>query len=251
VIASGEWWPTDYSGPALVSVSEQLRAPLGLKLGDKLTFLIFGDEVEATISSFRKFDWQRGRINFPMILSPGAFDAFPLSYFAFMKIRPGAELDVERQLMADYPHLTFIPVEEALDVLRNMVDGISTAIAIVGTVAVLSGMLVLAGALAAGRRQREADAVVAKVLGATRTDVVSGYLIEYGLVSGLSAVLAIGLGIFGAWAFAVLAVDILFSVDPLLISVVVGVAFGVTLAIGAATTWRALSVKPARFLREE
>lgn len=251
VITAGQWWPPDYAGEPIASVSEFMRNSYGLKLGDKLTFDIFGEPVMVTIASFRDFDWQRGRINFPIILSPGVMDAFPLSYFAFMKVAAGSEPEVERELIGRYPDLVFIPVEEALTALRDVIDGISAAIAVVGTIAVVSGVLVLAGALAAGRRQREADSVVNKVLGATRGEVVRSYLIEYGLVSGLAAALAIGLGVAGAWAFTTLAVKTLFLVDPLLLAIVVGSAVAVTVAIGAATTWKALSAKPARFLREE
>ena len=41
------------------------------------------------------------------------------------------------------------------------------------------------------------------------------------------------------------------NVNPLVILAVIVAAVALTIAVGIGTTWSALSVKPARFLREE
>lgn len=250
-LVGGDWWPADYRGPPLLSASEQQRDALGLQLGDEVNFMIFGEPLTATVANFRSFVWQRGGVNFPFVLSPGSLDAYPLTYFGLITAVDGAEAALQRELIETYPELIFIPVEEAIDSLRSLVDSVSEAIAIVGGLAVASGVLVLAGALATGRRQREADSVVAKVLGATRGDVIGAYAIEYGLVGALAALLAAGLGVAGAWAFVTGVLEADFVADPLLLLLVVVIASLLTIAVGAATTWSALSVKPARFLRVE
>ena len=48
-LVEGQWWPSDYSGPPLVSLHQSLRSGLGVKVGDKITFNIFGDSITATI----------------------------------------------------------------------------------------------------------------------------------------------------------------------------------------------------------
>jgi putative ABC transport system permease protein len=90
-----------------------------------------------------------------------------------------------------------------------------------------------------------------KVLGATRGDVVRAFVIEYGLLGALAAVIAAALSIVGAWAFVELILEIDFNINPLVIVAVIVAAVALTIAGGLATTWSALSVKPARFLREE
>lgn len=249
-VTSGEWWPADYAGLPLVSVADDLRRLLGLKLGDEITFEIFGQPVSTRIASFRAYVWQRGGINFPYVLSPGALDGYPISHFGLLTARDGALTELQSDLVAAYPELVFLPIEEAIDAVRDLMDTVASAISTVGGVALVSGALVLAGAVAAGRRQREADSIVAKVLGATRSDLVIAFLIEYGLVAGLAAVLAALLGVAGAWAFVsvVLQSDVL--VDPLLIVLVVPLALLFTVGVGAAITWSALSSRPASFLRQ-
>jgi putative ABC transport system permease protein len=222
-----------------------------LKLGDEIEFRIFGEPVVATIANFRDFPWRGGAINFSFVLSPNAFDAFPVSYLGLMKATPGAERALQPVLIAQFPDLLFLTVGDAIAAIAGLVGSVTNAIAVVGGLALVSGLLVLAGAMAAGRRQREADATVMKVLGATRGDVIRAYLIEYGVLGLVSAVLAVGLGVAGAWVFVTQMLEIEFVLNPGLIGVVVVAAVALTIAIGTLTTWSALSVRPAQQLRAE
>lgn len=250
-ITQGQWWPSDYAGEPLVSVFEELREPLELELGDQITFMILGEPVTATIASFREFAWRGGGINFSFVLSPGQIEAFPMTYLGMLKARPGQERVLQPMLIEHFPELIFLPVSEALAAVAAILATLTNAVAIVGGLAVLSGVFVLAGALAAGRQQREADAVVMKVLGATRADVIRAYLIEYGLLGMLSAVLASLLGGFGAWAFVTRVLEISFRLDAGLVLVVVIGAVALTIGTGALITSSALSTRPAQFLRAE
>ena len=90
-----------------------------------------------------------------------------------------------------------------------------------------------------------------KVLGATRRDVVIAYLVEYGLLGVLSALLATLLGGLGAWAFVSFVLEISFRLDPGLLALVVTAAVALTILTGMLTTWSALSTRPAQFLRGE
>ena len=59
--------------------------------------------------------------------------------------------------------------------------------------ALVAGVLVLAGAVAAGHHRRVYDAVVLKVLGATRRTVAQTFLLEYGLLGLVTAAGSLGL----------------------------------------------------------
>jgi putative ABC transport system permease protein len=216
-----------------------------------VVFRIYGEQVTTRIASIRDFVWRGGGINFAFVLSPNVLDEFPVSYLGFLKTVPGAEREVQQALVAEFPQTVFLPVAEALDVFARVLNSVTNAVALVGGLAVVSGLLVLAGAMAAGRRQREADAVIMKVLGATRTDIVVSYLVEYGLLGALAAIIAAMLGLAGTWAFVELVLEIDFSVDIGVVLGVIAAAVVLTIAVGTATTWSALSIKPASFLREE
>jgi putative ABC transport system permease protein len=249
-VTRGEWWPADYAGPAQLSVFDRLRDALGLKLGDEVVLTIFGEPVTATITNFRDYAWRSGSVNFGFVLSPGAVTS-PVSYLGLLKATPGSERDVQQALVDAYPELIFLPVGDAINALSSILGAVTNAVAVIGGLAVVSGLFVLAGAMTAGRKQREADAVVMKVLGASRGDVVRAYIVEYGVLGTLAALLAVALGLAGSWAFVTQILEINWYPDPLTIALVVAGAVLLTIAIGTLTTWSALSVRPARFLREE
>ena len=248
-VVAGEWWPEGYDGPPLVSLRDKTQADLGLAPGDTMELTLFGESIEVTVSNFREFQFQSG-LNFLVTASPGTFDDFPGTNLATIKTAVGEEKNIERALARRYPDITFIPVGDALNQAASILSQLSTAVNIVGGLAVANGLLVLAGTMAAGRKQREADAVVNKVLGSTRRDVVGVFALEYALLGAFSALLATGVGIAGALGIMRTAqMDLGFTVDPLLVIGVMVGAIVLTIATGALTTWSALSTKPAQYLR--
>lgn len=248
-ITAGEWWPADYEGPALVSLKDDVAESLGLKPGDTIELTLFGEAIEAKVANTRDFQFQTG-LNYLVTASPGTFADFPGTNLAIIKAAEGREKDLERALARQYSDITFIPVGEALNQAAEILGQLSIAVNIVGGLAVVNGLLVLAGTMAAGRKQRESDAVVNKVLGATRSDVVRVFAVEYALLGAFAALLATGVGIAGALGIMRAAgMDLGFSVDPTLIGGVLVSAVVLTIATGAATTWSALSTRPAQYLR--
>ena len=168
-----------------------------------------------------------------------------------LKTRATDQAGVQSALVQQFPTLGFIPVSEALAQVSVVIGSLANAVSIVGAVALLSGVFVLAGALAAGRRQREADAIIAKVLGATRSQIAAAFLIEYGLLGLLATLVAAGLGAAAAWAVASQVLQLHFALDlPLVAAVALG-AVAVTMLTGLVTTWSALTARPAAFLRAE
>jgi putative ABC transport system permease protein len=90
-----------------------------------------------------------------------------------------------------------------------------------------------------------------KVLGATRGDVMRAYLVEYGLLGALATLLAALLGSAAAWAIVVNVLKLPFTLDVGLLVLVLLGAMAVTMLTGLVTTWAALSVRPAQYLRAE
>lgn len=248
-VVAGTWWPADYDGPPLVSLHDTMMAELGLEVGDEIAFDIFADRITATVANFRDYQWQNG-MNFMVIFSPGEIQDYPATELASLKAAAGAEKRLERALVRAFPEIAFIPIGDALNQAVKVLTELATGINIVGGLAVLNGLLVLAGTMAAGRKQREADAVIQKVLGATRRHVLWEFVLEYGLLGVVAAVLASVLGIAAAWAITESALDVGFAIDPMLIGLVIAGAVLLTLAVGTVTTWQSLSVSPGKYLRE-
>jgi putative ABC transport system permease protein len=129
--------------------------------------------------------------------------------------------------------------------LQELSDGVRAA----SVVTIIAGLLVLAGAIAAGQRARLYDSTVLKVLGATRGRIAAVYAIEYGILGLVTGVLALAVGTLAAWLVArqVLEVPLTFDAGAALLTVGGGAA--VTLAFGLIGAWAALSARPASLLR--
>lgn len=248
-IVAGEWWPADYSGPPLVSFDAQIARGMGLDVGDTLTVNVLGREVEAQIANLRAIDWTALGINFTLIFAPGTLEGAPQTYIATARVANAAEDALERAITDRFPNVSSIRVKAALATVQTALESIATAARSTAAITLLAGGLVLAGALAATHRRRIYDAVVLKVLGATRRDVLASFLVEFGLLGLAAAIVAVVLGNIAAW----IVVNHYMRVDfqPLLVAAAVtaGTATIAVTALGLAGTWRALGLKAAPVLR--
>ncbi len=251
-VVDGTWWPADYQGPPLVSLDRDFAKGLNLSVGDRITFDVAGRLIEAEIANLRTIAWDSLTINFFSVLSPGAVDGLPQTRLATLRAADAAsEAAVVAAVTDRFDHISAIRVRDALAVLQGILGSITLAIRATAGVAVMSGLLVLAGAIAAGHHRRRADAVVMKVLGATRAVILRGFLVEYGLLGLVTAAIAALAGSLAAWIVITRVMGGVFVFDPILVAAIVFGGAAVTVLTGFIGTWRILSVKAARYLRHD
>lgn len=251
-VVEGEWWGPDTREP-LLSFEDKLAAGLGLKLGDRVSVNVLGRTITARIANLRRVNWERLGINFVMVFSPGTFAGAPYSVLSTLAFPDGGntarEVELMKEVASAYPAVTTVRVKETLEEARRMLDNLSLGIRAASLVTLITSVLVLAGALAAGHQHRVYDAVILKTLGATRPRLIAAYALEYaglGLVTALFAVAAGGLA---AYAVVTQVMEIPFTFSaPAAAGAVVG-ALALTVGFGLVGTYRALSVPPVRVLR--
>src|SRR3546814_6067896 len=88
-----------------------------------------------------------------------------------------------------FVNVSSIRVKEALEQVAALIVQIAVAVRAIAAVALVAGVLVLAGAVAARHHRRVYDAVVLKVLGATRRTIGQTFLLEYGLLGLVTAII--------------------------------------------------------------
>jgi putative ABC transport system permease protein len=248
-ITEGKWWPPNYAGPTLISFDAELAEGMHLKLGDSITLNVLGREMQGRIANFRDVDFSNGRQNFVLILSPGLIDKAPHTFLATVRVPPRDEEPMYRTITDRFPNISTVRVKDAIAQVNGLLQQLGDGVRAASLVTILAGLLVLAGALAAGQRARIYDSTVLKVLGATRARIASVYAMEYGLIGLITAALALGAGTLAAWLVAREVFDVPFAFDlgAALLTVVGGAA--ATLLFGLAAAWSALSTRPADHLR--
>ena len=249
VITQGRWWPANYTGPTLISFDQTLADGMGLKLGDSLVMNVLGREIEGRIASFRKVDFSTGNQNFIIVMSPGLIDHAPHSFLATVRVASSDEEKLYRAVTDSFPNISTVRVKDAIAQVNGLLQQLSDGVRAASLLTILSGLLVLAGAIAAGSRARLYDATMLKVLGATRARIASVYVIEYGALGLLTGILALAVGTFAADLICrqVLEVPLNFDFGVAALTVLGGGA--ATLFFGLAGAWTALSARPASQLR--
>ncbi|MDQ9171817.1 FtsX-like permease family protein [Oxalobacteraceae bacterium R-40] len=185
-VASGKWM--DDSKPE-ASVEEGLARTLNLKIGDRLTFDIAGQLVEAPITSLRKLEWGSMRVNFFVILNPTLMNDMPQTWITAFRL-PETDTTLVNALMRDFPNLTIVDVGSMIKQVQSVIDQVVTAVEFLFLFTLASGLLVLYAALAGSQDQRTREAGLLRALGATRRQLSQAQWIEFLLIGSLSGVLA-------------------------------------------------------------
>ena len=249
-LTEGEWWGPFYDGEPLVSLDEDFAEAAGLEIGDRMTFGVLGVERTVRVANFRRIDWESLGFNYVFVFSPNALRDAPHNLAATIELSPGTPPGPLLQaLVAALPSTSVIEVGGVLEQARTILEQVGIATLAAASVAVLAGLAVLLGAIAAARAARTYDTVVLRVLGADRRQILIMQLIEYVALSGALAFVALGIGSLAAW----LVVTQLFEFDWLPdwgeVLAVLGLGIGVVLAFALGASLPLLRAKPAQALR--
>jgi len=250
-LSAGTWWPEDYQGPPLVSFDERAARGLGLKLGDSITVNVLGREITARIASLREIEWTSLALNHAMVFSPGVLEATPHTYLATVYADREAEETLFRAVSAALPEVTSVYVRDVLEEVRRLAGHIGLAVRLASAVTLLAGLLVLSQALRANLQARLYDAVIFKVFGATRRDVLLSLAAEFCLLALATALAAAAIGTLAARVFSERLLQGAGSLHPVALAACVLTGVAVTLGLGFLGVRRALSQKALPVLRNE
>jgi putative ABC transport system permease protein len=250
-IVAGQWWPPDYNGPPLVSFDEGLARGWGVGIGDVIRVNVLGRDIDLRIASLRDIAWRSLTLNFAMVASPGLLADAPHGWIATVRAAPVDQGELLRRVTDALPNVTGVRVEDILRSVADLLDRIATALAATGSITLVAGMLVLAGAIAAGQRWRLREAVVLKTLGATRAQIRAAWLVEFGLLGAVAGVIAAAVGTAASWGVVrfLMASDWVFL--PGRLSATVLLCVSLMLLFGYAGTAGALRAKAAPILRND
>jgi putative ABC transport system permease protein len=250
-LVAGEWWPADHAGPTLLSFDANLARGWGVGIGDTITVNVLGRDVEMTIANLRHVEWRSLAMNFALIASPGLLSAAPHTHIATVRGDPAQDSLLLRRITDALPNVSGIRVREALEQVAQLLGRIGAALTATGSVTLLAGALVLAGAVAAGQRRRVREAVVLKTVGATRAQIRRAFLVEFGVLGAFAGLLAAAAGTAAAWGVVAGVMRQGWVFLPGTLAATVLGCMALVLAFGYAGTALALRARPAPLLRNE
>jgi putative ABC transport system permease protein len=252
VLTRGRWWTAAEAASGVrASIEETAARHLGVRLGSRVTFDVQGLAVEAEVTSIRRVDWQSLTTNFFVVLSPGALDGAPATWVATARVPAAAEPALRNAVVAAFPNVTAVPLREVLERVAVVLGQIGVAVRLVALFTLGTGLVVMAGALAATRSQRLYESVVLRTLGATRGIVARSFAVEYGMLGAAAGVGGVVLAVVLAWTVVHWVIDAPWTFDPTPLVLGLAGTIGLALAVGFLTTFRLLGQKPLPVLRRE
>ena len=225
-----------------------------LGVGDTVVVNVLGRDIAARIASLRKVNWRSFAINFVLVYSPNTLKGAPYTELVSAALpsddKPEAELALLRAAARQFPTVASVRVREAMEEFEALVAKLALAIRAATGVALMTSVLVLAGALAANRRARLADATILKILGATRGRLTAMFLMEYAILGASTAAFGVGAGALAASWVVNHIMKFHFIFDWTSSLAAAGGGLAITIGLGMIGAWRVLSQKPAVYLRE-
>ena len=253
-VVLGKFWDDTPSQEPEVSIEQFINEQFKVNVGDTMRFDVLGRSISARVTSVRLVEWSESRAGgFMFVFRPGVLEQAPHSYIGFM--RGPKDLDqrsrMQTALVAVAPNVSVIDGREIIEAIKSVIDNVTLAVTVVGTLVVVSGLMILIGAVAMTKFRRVYEAAIFKTLGATRGLIAAVLVMEYGLLGVLAGGIGAGGAIGLSWAVSRYALDIPFT--PLIGMSAIGVAVTTLLvaAIGVVSSWEVLQRKPLATLRAE
>ena len=190
-ITAGQWWPP--GGPTddvmVVSMEDRLAERLGVRLGDVLTFSFGAEQRQVRVTSLRSVQWDSFQPNFFMIFPEQALAGQPSTYMTSFHLPLERKIELS-SMLRQFPSITIVDLDRLMEQVRSILGQVTLAVEFVLLFVLLAGFAVLYAALQASLDERLHEGALLRTLGASRRQLRSAHLAEFGLLGGLAGLMA-------------------------------------------------------------
>ena len=220
-----------------VSAEKEIAHDLGITVGDTLVFDVQGVPVTTVIGSIRKVEWRRMQTNFFFTFPTGVLEKAP--QFNVLLTRTSdddASAAIQASVVHAFPNISSIDLSLILGVFEAIFSRIAFVVRFMALFSILTGLLVLAGAVIVSRYQRVEESVLLKTLGASRRQVLGIMAVEYLFLGLLATLTGMLLALGGGWALARFVFETPLVAPPLFLLVTLIFVTLLTIGIGLANS---------------
>jgi putative ABC transport system permease protein len=191
-----------------ISLERDLAKDMGLGLGDEIEWDVQGLPLRTRVTSLREVEWRRMEPNFFVVFPRGVLEAAPKFFVAATKVdSPADSARVQQAVVSALPNVSAIDLQLIIETLDSVFSRVQFVIQFMAAFTVITGIIVLAGAILSGRFQRLREAVLLRTLGATARQLWQIQLVEYAILGVLAAVVGCGLAVGANLALAYFVFD--------------------------------------------
>ncbi len=238
--------------PIPISLSDNVARDAQVVLGDTLLFNVQGMLMETVVGSIRQVDWGRMQLNFSIVFPTGVLEKAP-QFHVLTTNAPSkkASASLQRELVQRFPNVSILDLRQVITLVEGILDKIAWVISFMAFFSMLTGIIVLIGAVRNSKYQRIRESVLLRTLGAKSHQILKITALEYLYLGLLGSGVGILLSLVSSQLLAYFVFDTSFvpSLVPFLV-VLPGVTL-LVLAIGMSNSSSVLKSPPLQVLRKE
>jgi len=245
----GEWWPDNYSGPALVAMEDREADQLGLQVGDQLEFSILNESIEVQLSAI--YSQARFETSFWLeaVFTDNVLDPFITRYIGSVMLEPKKDIQAQSTLGEYFPNVVTVRTAKVLEASRSILSSAGLAMLLIAGVSLAASILVMASVVAVNRQRQVYEASVLNAIGTRMSVVLKSVVFEYLLLALVLSVFAWFIGSNLAQLLLNLWLDVDSGGSALMGATVAAGASFICLFAGAIWLVMTLNVAPATLLK--
>ncbi len=203
-LEQGEWVREATRGDRVpISVSDNFADDAKVQVGDELSFNVQGVLLNTVVASVRTVDWSRMQMNFSIVFPAGILEDAP-QFRVLTTSLPDEQTSagLQQELVKNFPNVTIIDLRQVLTVVEGLLDKISWLINFMAFFSILTGIIVLLGAVRTSKYQRIKESVLLRTLGAKSKQILKILALEYTFLGALGALAGILLSLISSQLLA-------------------------------------------------
>ncbi len=235
-----------------VTISNGMQENLGLALGDTVVFDVQGIPISTRIGGIREVDWPQDPPNFIFVFPGNVLEEAPQIYVLTTRVSNQVISDkYSREIVAKFPNISLLDLRLILKTIDEFFQKVAFIIQFMALFSILTGLIVLAGAVLNSKYARLKENVLLRTMGASKRQIISLTVVEYISLGILAGLVGIGLAILAGWGLSLYLFEVIFVPDILgLIYIWLTVTL-LTVFVGWWNTRSILNHSPLEVLRRE
>jgi putative ABC transport system permease protein len=235
-----------------VTISEMMQETLRVKIGDSLVFNVQGVPVKTFISGVRKVEWPKDPPNFIFVFPKEALEQAPQIWVATTRVDdPQKAAKFQRELVTSFPNVSLIDLRLVLSTVNELFEKIGLVVRFLALFSIVTGLVVLAGAVINSKFVRIKENVLLRTLGARTSQILKITLIEYGYLGLFSAITALVLSLGGGWLLTKFFFEVQLAANYVELFLISGGVVVLTVLIGWLNSREVINTSPLQALRKE
>jgi putative ABC transport system permease protein len=235
-----------------VTLSQGMEENLDVTVGDSLVFDVQGIPVKVRIAGLRKVDWPEDPPNFMFVFPAGVIDNAPQIFVATTRIDDQQQANrFQQQLITNFPNVSLIDLRLILSTVNDLFDKLGLIVRFLALFSIITGLVVLAGAVVNSKFLRIKENVLLRTIGARTKQITWITLIEYAWLGLFSALTGMILSLGGGWLLTKYFFEITFAFGWIELLAISGGVIVLTVFIGWFNSREVINTPPLQILRKE